>query len=255
MALTQPLLVMIMTISSVFAELPWSYDKVSLWGTMGTGNKSLFSEYQIKFVAENWNMVYIHKCLGGVKNATEEQYYNTSTYLRKYASSDKLQVLMYFATDEAYCDCYASLEPFCTNQSMWFRDDYGNIVYNGGNPLYDHTQKYVQEWYANTIANVMRVGIVDRNLSINGFFGDGMTKNMSMIYKNVSNRRANEWINGVKSAMNLTKKLFNEINDEIYIIGNAITTYSDNAPLYGSEVLPYVDGVAHCHYAEYEVRL
>ena len=75
---------------------------------------------------------------------------------------------------------------------------------------------------------------------------------MSMVYKNVSNKRANDWISGMEQTMILTKKLFKQINDEIYIIGNAITTYPDNAPLYGSEVLPYVDGVAHCHYAEYE---
>ena len=98
----------------------------------------------------------------------------------------------------------------------------------------------------------MRTGIVDRNLSLNGFFGDGMTKNLAHIYKNVSPQRGQEWLKGMEQAMVATKKLFNEINNEIYIIGNAIETYSYQAPDYGSQVLPYVDGVAHCHYAEYE---
>ena len=137
---------------------------------------------------------------------------------------------------------------------MWFRDDYGNIIYGAGNnPLYDHTQEYVQKWWANAVTSVMRTAIVDKNISVNGIFGDGITKNMSLSYKNVSKQRSEDWINGVKLTMNLTTKLFKEINDDLYIIGNAISTYSANYPLYGSEILPYVDGVAHCHYAAYEV--
>ena len=134
---------------------------------------------------------------------------------------------------------------------MWFKDDHGNVVENGGNPIYDHTQEYVQQYWANAVYSVMRTGIIDRNISINGIFGDGMTKNLSN--ENISNARANDWINGVKLTMNLTKKMFAELNDDLYIIGNAISTYSKNAPLYGSQILPYVDGVAHCHYAAYEV--
>lgn len=249
----------------VFGDfLPWSYDTVALWGEMATSDKSLFSEYQIKFAAENFKMVYVGKCLGGIKNYTEEQYYNTSSYLRKYASSDELTILVYFAVDTAYCDCYSSIHEFCNNKSMWFKDDYGNIIIDNGRGFYDYTQEYVRKYFANTVSSIMRTGIIDRNISVNGIFGDGMTKNMSMIYKNVSNQRANDWLTGVEETMNLTKELFNEIteisgdnnstsnNNDLYIIGNAISTYKDNAPLYGSQVLPFVDGVAHCHYAEYE---
>ena len=91
------------------------------------------------------------------------------------------------------------------------------------------------------------------NINVNGIFGDGMTKNFTQVSHNISVKTAQDWINGVKLTMNLTKELFKDINNgDMYIIGNAISTYSHNAPLYGSEILPYVDGVAHCHFGAYE---
>eukprot|EP01084_Bolivina_argentea_P215457 365794_1 len=236
------------------ADLPWSWDTIALWADLGTQNTSLFTEYQSKFAAETYDIISIEKCLGNTAKTnitTEEAFLNISSQMRKYASPNETKILMYFAADCAYCKCYDITDEFCNNKSMWLTDDYGNYVFNGNNPYYDHTQQYVRDWWANTVTSMMNTAI-NKNIIINGIFVDGASKNFSSNNKNFSNQRALEWNNGLYSVMNETKKLFTNINDDLYIIANAIATYSNFAPEYGMQILPYVDGVLHGHFGSFE---
>eukprot|EP00483_Globobulimina_turgida_P013522 UN13547 len=161
---------------------------------------------------------------------------------------------MYFAVDCAYCKDYDILDGFCTNKSMWMTDDSGNYIYIGNNPdnpLFDHTQQNVRDFWSNAASSIMKTAINNKQILVNGIFGDGITKNLSTRY-NISVERSQQWMDGVKLLMNDTKKLFTEINDDLYIIGNAISTYSSSAPDYGSWILPYIDGVSHMHFGSYE---
>lgn len=184
-------------------NLPWSYDKVALWADFGTSNTSLLSDYQSQFIATHYNIVSLEKCLADPAQTgipTEISFYKIASGMRKYASTNELKILFYFALDTCYSTCYNITDSFYANKSMWLKDDDGNYIYQSGNskyPIYDLTQEYVQDWWVNTTAQVMITAKQQWNITINGLFVDGVNK--SFANDNVSATRQKEYAQGINS--------------------------------------------------------
>ena len=235
-------------------NLPWTYDTVALWADFGTSNKSLLSDYQAEFIATHYDIISLEKCLAQPSSTgipTEISFYKIASKMRKYASSNETKILMYFAIDTCYCDCYNITNEFYANQSMWWRDDNGNIIYQSGNPhypCYDHTQQYVRDWWVQTVKNAMITAKTEWNITVNGIFGDGIRKQWNN--PNISQARQDEYNQGIILLLNATRKAFAEINDDLYVIGNGISTYQtlpNNLDLF-----PYLDGMLGEHYGAFE---
>eukprot|EP01084_Bolivina_argentea_P140388 246808_1 len=233
-------------------QLPWSWDKVPLWADFGIKNKTFpaLTDYQAKFMATHYDIISIEKCIGEV---TEESFYNISSSIRKYTSTNETKILMYFAVDVPYCSCYNVTNSVCNNQSMWFRDDAGNIIYAGNKPFYDYAQKYVQDWWVNATTFVLKTAL-SKGIIVNGIFADGLMKNFTQSNFNVSLDRNNEWQHGAFTTMDKLRNTFKKMNDDLFVIGNGIKTYSYSFPPnnYGLEAMHHVDGLMYGHYGSFE---
>eukprot|EP01083_Nonionella_stella_P080189 220213_1 len=233
-------------------NLPWSYDTVALWADFGTQNVSLLSEYQSEFIATHYDLVSLEKCLGNYRTTgipTEESFYKIASSMRKYASPKETKILFYFATDSAICGCYKITDQFCNNQSMQFKDDYGNIISSNAGPFYDHTQTYVREWWTNTMVSVMTTAFA-RGIIVNGVFADGSQTHFNA---NVSKQREKEYNEAVLLLFDETRKAFAEVNDDLFLYANGISTYSEAiSPGHNLQVFPHVDGMLAEHFGSFE---
>eukprot|EP01084_Bolivina_argentea_P078388 142228_1 len=253
--------VMIFTLSWFIVSIngnkfPWSWDTVPLFTNFGTHSADLITDSEAKFVAATYPLVSVAKCLGPSKtNITAESgFYQIASLIRKYAGPNETKIIFSFAGDSPYCSCYETCKSVCNNQSMWFRDDSGNILYAGSKPYYDYTQKYVRDWWVNATISILKTGL-SKNLQINGVFVDGLVKNFTQKGSyNVSLIRNNEWQNAAFATMDSLRNAFKSISDDLFVIGNGISTYSFSFPPnnYGLEALPHVDGLMHGHFGSFE---
>ena len=235
-------------------NLPWSYDKVALWADFGTSNTSLLSDYQAEFIATHYDIVSLEKCLASPAQTgipTEISFYKIASKMRQYASTNETKILFYFALDTCYCNCYNITNSFYSNKSMWLKNDNGNYIYQNNQPTYpcyDHTQRYVQDWWVNTVKQVMITGKQEWNITINGLFIDGLNRNFES--QNVSAQRQMEYDQGILYILNETRRSFAEINDDTFVFGNGISTYNgmDN----NLDMFPYLDGMLGEHYGAFE---
>eukprot|EP01084_Bolivina_argentea_P207300 353714_1 len=233
-------------------NLPWSYDKVGLFADFWTRNTSLLSEYQSEFIATHYDIISLEKCLGDYPSTgipTEESFYKIASSMRQYASTKETKILFYFATCTAFCKCYKITDEACNNRSMQYKDDYGNIVGSATHPYYDHTQSYVRNWWVNAVVSVMKTAI-NRGIIVNGIFADGVQAHFTA---NVSRQRQNEYNEAVLLLFDQLREAFAEINDDLFVFGNSITTYPTSViPGHNLQVLPHVDGMLAEHFGAFD---
>eukprot|EP01083_Nonionella_stella_P039761 108161_1 len=243
--------------------LPWSWDTIPLWLDFGLWdhnatlhNGSYLTEYQTKFLAKTYDIISIEKCLGNkVSQAfTEEIFYNISFNLRRYATSNETKILLYFNVPVCFCECYAITQSFCSNESVMFKDDYGNPLYlrnDKNHPYYDHSQPYVRTWWVNTVSTIIETAL-KQHIIVDGLFADGVASAHTIAANpNVSSSRAKAYSNGQMLLLDELRAAFAAINNDLFVIGNDITMYPF-APDHNLHVLPHVDGLLGDHYMAYE---
>ena len=262
------------------AKIPWSWDKVSLWADTGTTNTSLFTDYQSKFLADNYKFITIKKCLGDPSKSgrsTEDAFYQVASQIREYSpwnnynSSDdntydnNTRILFYFSISEMYCNCYNITKDFCSNESMWLKNSSGYPILGGNSnrdhPYFDMTQKYVQNYYVNTVSTVIKMALsngiiingifVDGACTINNFQNDGINESVNIAYQNGIDSAMSQLKNNVfKSIMN-EYKLLNNITIDIGVYANGLSSYSKH-PNKCTNLISHSDGVFICHFGAFE---
>eukprot|EP01084_Bolivina_argentea_P147074 257371_1 len=236
-------------------SLPWSYDKVSLWANFEVTNKSLLTNYQAEFVATHYNIISLGKCLANAGRTgipSEDTFYKIAASIRQYASTNETKILFAWPINSCGCKCYNFTDTFCSNQSMWFKDDNGIPINGSGghNPVYDLTQQYVRDWWVNSLINVIMKGL-NQNISINGAWGDGACKNWSDSKYNVSVERSNQYINGAMKLMDETRQKFKQINDDLFFVANGLCSHSYFSD-YCTHIIPHTDGIWIEHFGAFD---
>ena len=136
---------------------------------------------------------------------------------------------------------------------MYFKDDFGNPIFANGDknrPFYDHTQPFVRTWWARTVTSVMQAALGNGTV-INGIFGDGVAHQWNDV--NVSAQRQQAYNEGILSLLDETRQSFAAINDDLFVIGNGISTYSEQiSPDHNLGVVPHTDGMLGEHYGAFE---
>ena len=221
--------------NAVDVDLPWSWDKIQLFTDFGVSttnspNVSILTSNQSDFIANNYKIISIEKCLGPGAT-TEEYFYDIAKQLRESSSSssssdNQTKILFYWNSAICYCDCYECGNQLLSNSSMWFKDDSGNYLFAGGDkkrPIMDQTQSYVRQWWVNSMINILKTAI-NSNIIVDGIFADAVCPDF--LGNNVSETRNNQLIDGIREMMILANKtLKQEINKNMFIVGNGLHSY------------------------------
>eukprot|EP01084_Bolivina_argentea_P083044 150354_1 len=237
-------------------NLPWSYDTVQLWANFHVANASLFTNYDAQFVGEHYNIISFAKCTGSPTKdgiPSEKVFEAIASKIRQYASTKKIKILFYFAADYAPCVCYNITQSFCANQSMYLRDDYGNIIYSNNDPqkpFYDHRQLDVRQVWVNAVTSVMNMCLAN-NIIVNGIFVDGADKQIAAQNANFSTQSQKQYDNAIFSLLDEARNTFSAINDDLMVIANGIHTSGQRADDWLS-LMPHADGMLGDHYMAWE---
>ena len=183
----------------------------------------------------------LEKCFGvNAGLGTEEAILTTAQALK--AVNPNIKILFYSSVLQAGIECYAAYEQLSANPTWYLRDDYGNMVENGGQPVVDFTQPAVQQWWS---------GIpfywANATLYIDGVLADGTGDAM---FANISQSR----LEAIDTAMNATMLAlqcrFTQLNGG-QVVGNGIVEYGGFID-HDMASLPYMGGIMAEHFAVFE---
>ena len=239
-------------------QLPWSWDHVQLWTDFYVRDniQPLLLPNVSSFLATNYQIISVEKCLGYHSSYSTEQYFlEISSQLRQYNNNnDELKILFYFNTNIAYCDCYYNLTSVpCNNESYWLQDSDGNVIWSVTNkrPYLDMSKSFVQEWWVDAVANMMQMG-KESGINVNGVMADGVCP--YLLGKDITTSKNDEILNGINNALLLCQNVFSKMSsydNEYLVIGNGLKGYSypsDNC----RSGLNVSDGLMIEHYGGFE---
>jgi len=261
--------------------VPWDTDRVQEWTNIWivnsfeamTGTGTLLVEEDLSFLANNYKVVSLEKCLRESTNGeTEKYFYNLYNGIKD--RNPDTTVLFYWNIPTHFADCYTHLD-MALPADPYLYDDEGN------GPLWDGTEvrlawdlrkPEVRKWNVDYLEAVLLGNPVQRSDDgemIDGLFLDGLCAWLSnFVYANPEN--PDEHIRGTFSQQTIVEyneaiveylKLLKERLPEAYILGNGMFNYWFNEPSYGymlnadghcSHAIPYIDGICLEHYGAFE---
>jgi len=263
-------------------ELPWSTDTVQEWTNIwivgqdeaNSGTGTLLNEDDLSFLANNYRVVSLEKCLRdwGGNGETEKFFYNLYNGIKDRNADTK--VLYYWNLPAHFADCYNIARYGLTlPEDPYLYDDNGNGPLWSGTDVrfaWDLRKPEVREWNVDYLEAVIMGNPVERTDDggqIDGLFLDGLCAWPSnYAYENANGEK----IRGTFSQQSVVEynqaiieylKLLKQRLPDAYILGNGMFNYWFNEPDSGymlnadgycSHAIPYIDGICLEHFGAFE---
>ena len=191
----------------------------------------LLTDQQVNFVANNYAVVSLEKCTGGI--------YQTARRLKQI--NPDLKVMFYLHTGLAAFHCYANKQIYDAHPEWWLRDDRGDVVEGH----FDFTIKEAAEWWVS-----IPLAAADAADIIDGVLVDGAGFEKT---KHISTDRLEQLMTAKLDMSARLQAEFDKLGRGGVVMGNGFSEYNQSpTDPHHRRILNSMSGILNEHFAAFE---